>query len=531
MKILFVNGKIYTGKRFVSSLAIEDGKIVKDDGHFDECIDLNGRFVCAGFNDSHMHLLNYGKFLLSAKLNEHTSSLKELIEYGKTFLKENPLKEGQWLQGRGFNQDYFEDEKRMPERSDLDQISEDIPIVFTRTCGHSLCVNSKVLEIVGITKDTKDVPGGKIGKDENGQPNGLFYDNAMDLVTGKLPLPNKEDLKEMIQKACTSLNSFGITSVQSDDYCLYREIPFETVNEAYRELTEEGKLSVRVYEQCNFTKTEDLQDFLDKGYTTKTGDDFFRTGPLKLLGDGSLGSRTAYLSRPYDDDPETRGFPLFTAEEMEELVMTAHRNGMQIATHAIGDACLDQVLTAYEKALEAYPREDHRHGIVHCQISRPDQLKKIEDLRLHVYAQSVFLDYDNHIVERRAGKELASSSYRWKTLWKNGVTVSNGSDAPVEIPDVLKGIECAVTRTSLDGTGPYLPEEAFTIEEALSSFTDKGAYASFEEEKKGSLEEGYLADFVILDQDPFLTDPKKIHEIRVLETWLNGNRVYQSKDA
>ena len=202
---------------------------------------------------------------------------------------------------------------------------------------------------------------------------------------------------------------------------------------------------------------------------------------------------------------------------------------MQVAVHAIGDACLDRVLGAYEKALASHPREDHRHGIVHCQITRPDQLKKILDLHLHVYAQSIFLDYDIHMVKERVGEELASTSYSWKTLLNGGGTVSNGTDCPVELPDALACIQCAVTRKTLrDQAGPYLPEERFTVQEALDSYTSAGAYASFEEERKGKIAPGMMADFVVLGQNPFETEETALKDIPVLATYLNGKMVYRA---
>jgi len=193
--------------------------------------------------------------------------------------------------------------------------------------------------------------------------------------------------------------------------------------------------------------------------------------------------------------------------------------------HAIGDKCLDEVLEAFEKALEELPRPDHRHGIVHCQVTRPDQLNRIARLGLQVYVQSVFLDYDNHIVEKLLDPELLKTSYSWKTLIGKGVSVSNGSDCPVEEPDCLKGIQLAVTRTSLDGTGPYLPSEAFTVAEALDSFTFRGAEASFEEKVKGRIKEGQLADFVILDKDPFKVAPQDIRKIKVVATYFGGRKL------
>ncbi|MBO6061966.1 MAG: amidohydrolase family protein, partial [Clostridia bacterium] len=181
---------------------------------------------------------------------------------------------------------------------------------------------------------------------------------------------------------------------------------------------------------------------------------------------------------------------------------------------------------AFESALEKCPRTDHRHGIVHCQVSRVDQLERISRLGLHVYAQSIFLDYDNHIVEKVLDPSLVKTSYNWKTLMDLGVSVSNGSDCPVELPDAMRGIECAVTRTSLDGTGPYLPEQAFTVNEAIDSFTSRSAEASFEENEKGLIKKGYLADFVILGSDPFKSVHRSLHSIPVISTYLAGKQVY-----
>ena len=538
MKTIYYNGKVFTGSLpLAEAFSVENGKFVSvgSDKELlnsadpeDRTVDLCGRFVCAGFNDSHMHLLNLGQTLDHAPLAEHTSSLKELIGCLKAHLEAHPVKEGRWLRGRGWNQDYFTDVNRMPDKTDLDAVSSDIPIMITRACGHCCVVNSRALELAGIGADTVCPEGGAIGM-ENGEPDGRLFDNAMELLNGVLPVPDKAEIKEMIVLACKKLNSFGVTSSQTDDYCVFRDVPPETVNEAYRELAGEGKLTVRVYEQCNFTELEPLKRFVEAGGVTGTGDAMFRIGPLKMLGDGALGSRTAHLSVPYLDDPGNCGFSLFSPEHMNEMIAFANSHGMQVAVHAIGDACLDRVLDAIEQALELDPRPDHRHGIVHCQVTRTDQLDRIERLGLHVYAQSVFLDYDDHIVGRLLAPQLYRSSYNWKTLLDRGVTVSNGSDCPVELPDVMKGIECAVTRTSLDGFGPYLPDQAFTVEEALVSFTKSGARASFEEDLKGSIAPGQLADFVILGRDPFVEEKRSIHTIPIEETFLGGRSVYKAE--
>lgn len=536
MKTIYYHGQVYCGELPLKEAFIEaDGKFVfagtneealgqKAEG--DVLVDLEGRFVCSGFNDSHMHLLGLGNALSSARLDGHTGSLEEVVECLRSFMESRTLRENSWIMGRGWNQDYFSGEKRMPDRYDLDKVSETVPVCAVRACGHCLVVNSRALELLGVTANTPQPDGGSIGM-ENGQPDGRFFDNAMDMVYEAIPAPDKEEIKEMLLAACRMLNSYGVTSCQTDDYCAFRAVPWQTVNEAYRELEQEGKLTVRVYEQCNLTSLEDLKAFVEAGNRTGVGSSWFKLGPLKLLGDGALGARTAYLSRPYADDPSTCGIPVFSQETLDEMIGYANEQGMQAAVHAIGDACLDRVLNAYEKALAACPSEDHRHGIVHCQITRPDQLERIARLKLHIYAQSIFLDYDIHMVKERVGEELASTSYSWKTLMEKGVTVSNGTDCPVELPDALACMQCAVTRTTLrDHVGPYLPEQSFTVQEALDSYTLAGARASFEEETKGRIAPGMLADFVILGQNPFAVEAEKIREIPVEEVYVGGVKVW-----
>ena len=508
MKIVFKNGLVWTGDgQNASSFVVEDGKFAYVGNDVipgaDESVDLKGAFVCPGFNDSHMHLLGYGRVLSQADLREHSKSLEEMLAY----LKTRPIVSGQWLIGRGFNQDYFKDGARLPSRSDLDEVSRDVPVVLTRVCGHMCVVNSKALEVAGIA----------------GHEDGRFYDNDMRLIFDRIPKPSRSELKKMIILACEKLNRSGITSVQTDDYCVFRNVPPSQINDIYLELEREGALTIRVREQCNFTTFEELKSFVDSGEAKKASE-LFRIGPVKLLGDGSLGSRTAHLTKPYKGSNEY-GFSLFSLEYLQEMISYAHKKGLQVIVHAIGDACLDEVLEAFERALEELPRPDHRHGIVHCQVTRSDQLDRIARLGLHVYAQSVFLDYDNHIVEKLLDPELLKTSYSWKTLIEKGVSVSNGSDCPVEEPDCLKGIQLAVTRTSLDGTGPYLPSEAFTVAEALDSFTFRGAEASFEEKVKGRIREGQLADFVILDKDPFKVAPQDIRKIKVVAAYLGGRKL------
>ena len=235
MKTIYYNGRIYTGQLpFQEAFAVEGSRflqvgdteqLLRLAGEEDTLVDLGGHFVCAGFNDSHMHLLNFGQFLYGAQLAGHTSSLSELLSFLKDYLLAHPVREGQWVTGRGWNHDYFSDTDRMPDRRDLDAVSTDVPIAITRACGHCCVVNSCALALAGIDSDTPDPPGGTIGR-ENGQPDGRLYENAMDMLTGVLPVPDKETIKDMLRLGCAELNRYGVTSVQSDDYNVFKTVPF-----------------------------------------------------------------------------------------------------------------------------------------------------------------------------------------------------------------------------------------------------------------------------------------------------------------
>ncbi len=537
MKQLYINGKVFTDKLpLVDAFAVEDGKFVAvgtneevkavmNDG--DEVIDLGGKFVVAGFIDSHMHVVNFGSVMGYCDLMSNTTSIEVLIQAMKNFIEENKIPKGQLVIGRGFNQDYFCDFDEIPTRHELDKISTEHPVVIVRCCGHALVVNTYALEAFGLDGTQPQVEGGQYDVDENGYPTGVFRDSAMGMIYSKQPQVTKEDVKDMILKAQKALNSYGVTSAHSDDLTSVA-IGYEEVISAYKELEAEGKLTVRVYEQSQITDPEELKKFLAKGYNTGVGTDFFKIGPLKILGDGSLGARTAFLSGEYADAPGEKGLAIFTQEEFDELIDIAHSSGMQVAIHAIGDGIMDRILTSYEKAFAANPRKDHRSGIVHVQITRPDQLEKMKKLGLHAYIQSIFIDYDSHIVEARVGEKLAKSSYAFHTLRKMGVHVSNGTDCPVEMPIAMKGIQCAVTRQPISEDIPaYRPEEAMTVEEALQSYTTQSAHAAFEENVKGSIKEGYLADFVILTANPFEIAPNKLSTIEAEKTFVGGRLVYE----
>ena len=536
MDTIFYNGKIYTmekGWGVQSAVAVQDG-IIQRVGQDEEilalktseteCIDLKGKTMLPGFTDSHMHLLSYGYSL--EKVNFYSArSVDDLVELAKAFLAERPYLT--WLQGRGWNQEYWT-EVRFPNRYDLDRISCDIPMSFTRACGHIIVCNSKALEVMGVTKDTPDPFGGQIDRDENGEPLGIFREAARDIVYNALPDLQVEDIKRMLKNGMDGLVKAGITEVQTDDFEALPPGQYQKVLDAYHQLEEEGGLKVRVFEQCLLASQDLLEKFLSEGHTTGEGTPMFRVGPLKLMADGSLGGRTAYLARPYADDPSTEGIPVFTQEQLDKLVLTAQKAGMMSAVHCIGCGAAEMTMHAIEAAQLACPKPDLRHAIVHCQITDRPLLEKFAKLNVVAHIQPAFVDDDIPIVEARVGKELTQTSYNWKTLQDMGVCIAGGSDSPVIDFSVMNGIYCAVTRQRLNGEpeGGWLPDQKLTAEEAVQAYTVGGAYASYDERVRGTIRNGKYADLVVLDQDIFQIPSEEIKDVKVDMTVLNGKTVY-----
>ena len=532
MTTCYYNAHIFTADQSrAECFVVEAGRFVFVGSHKEalsrypqaQQIDLRGQFVCPGFNDSHMHLLNLGNMLTQAQLSPVTRTLAGVLRTLGEYVSQHT--DDPWILGRGWNHDYFEDANRYPNRDDLDAVCPDKPCLITRACGHVAIANSRALALAGLDQSAPHVDGGRVATDENGRPNGLLEENAIDLVTNIIPTPSREQIKQKLVMAMEHVNRFGITSVQSDDFSSTKA-PFEEVIAAYLELKAEGKMTVRVTEQCLLHDKETLLRFLNQGYCTGWGDEWFRMGPLKLIGDGSLGSRTALLRQPYSDAPDTCGIAIYSQEALDELIEIAHAHGMQVAIHAIGDGAADLVLDAVERAQKLHPRNDARHGIVHAQILTQEQVKRMKALNMHAYIQPIFLDYDTKIVYPRIGNR-ADEAYPAASLLRAGVTISSGSDSPVEPPDVMTGIQCAVTRKPVtrEVEHAYLPHEALSLSQALISFTADGAYASFETDVKGRIREGMLADFVVLGIDPFETDPQYIHKIPIKQTCVGGKQV------
>ena len=532
MNTILKNGKIYVNKgNFEEAIYIKDGivqqfgsnvEILKNTA--DNIVDLCGRTVLPGFNDSHMHLLGVGVAMTTCNLTS-AKSIEDIIQLGQNFLEEN--ESIQALAGRGWNQDYFiHGENRLPNRQDLDKISTDIPIVFSRVCGHVYIGNTKAIELLDVDENTR-VDGGVIELGIDGKPNGVFNENAIGLIGSAIPSKSDQDIEKDFLTAANYALSVGLTSVQSNDVGgSGTEAMYNIINNIYKD----EKLKLRYSHQFNFQDINDFENYLETEHLTGQYDEnFLSKGVLKLFKDGSLGARTAVMLEDYKDSPGIRGVSALTDKQLQDLCDLATENGIQVVTHAIGDGAIESVINAYEKTM-VNGENPLRHGIVHCQITSKAQLERIAKLNIPVMYQPIFLDYDINIVEDRVGKELASTSYAFNSLYKLGAHVSLGTDAPVEDCNPFPNIYCAVNRLCIDGTpkGGFNPSEKMELEDAIDAYTIGSAYNEFKEGFKGRLMPNYVADLIILDRDIFTIDPLEIKDIKVLKTMIDGEFVFEA---
>jgi predicted amidohydrolase YtcJ len=516
--LVLVNGNIITmnpSQPQAQAVAVKDGRIAKvganreirsSSGEDTQVIDLEGKTALPGFTDAHIHMAGFGKSLAEINLRDF-GSIEEMQKELKRGVRD-AKEEEEWILGRGWDQERLI-EKRYPTRWDLDTVSSDNPVVLTRVCGHLCIANSKALEKACITAETASPSGGKIDKDpRTGEPTGILRENAMALVHRVIPKPSEHQMMEACDKACRKAVEAGLTSVH-----WIIDSPAEIL--AIQKLNSQKKLPLRVYMQIPV----DLLDHLIRlGLSTGFGDDMVRIGGVKIFGDGSLGARTAALNAPYTDAPSTKGMPLYRMDKLEELVTKVHEAGLQLVVHAIGDHAIDMVLTALENTLKKLPREDHRHRIEHASVLSADLIARMEKLSVIASVQPHFVVSDFWIVDR-LGKQRAKWVYPFKTLIEERIITVGGSDCPIEPISPLRGIWAAVSRK------PF-PEQRITVSAALRMYTIDAAFASFEEDIKGSIEVGKLADFVVLSNDPRRVPIKQTKEIEVEMTLVGGSMVF-----
>lgn len=527
MRRLWFNGAVVSMDPAMTrheAIGVEGGKIVflgtiRDalTQDWDEKRDLDGAMVLPGFTDSHMHLLHYAWLRRNLSLFG-VSSIEELIQRCRERVQQD---RPAYLIAQGWNHNTME-EGRLVTRQDLDRVSTRIPVCALRACLHIGACNTVMLDRIRSLPHVEPEVLAKVDFE-----NGILREEALHLYSDVLPAANDDAVRNLILLAQRELNAAGITCVNSDDLRTIPGVdPFHLI-ELFREMERQGELTLRIIEQCQIYR-EDFDRFQSVRSDPSDRDSLFRTGPRKLLQDGSLGARSAEMEEGYADAPDNFGIPIYTEEELFQYIDAAHRTHMDVAVHTIGDLALRKTCDAFERAEKAYKWPDHRHGVVHAQITTPALLRRMKALGLQVFIQPIFIDADMKIIAQRVGEAHARECYNWKTMIDLGLHTSGGSDCPVEPFDVLDNLRAAITRKDRAGCQVYLPEEALTAEQAVRLFTTQAAWASRDEAVRGALLPGMQADLVILDRDIFAIDPDTIPQTVVLETVLAGKTVYQA---
>ena len=538
---LFINGEIYSmkkeGEKF-QSLGVKDGKIIflgtDEEGKnisSKELIDLKGKMMIPGMADAHLHLYAYCQNLTFVDLSK-VHNINEMINLMKEKVKN--VKKGDWVKGVNFDQSKWK-ENRFPTLEEMNSISKDNPVIIKRCCLHAVVANSKALEIAGIGKNYQAGSGGIVELDKNGMPNGILREQSTKVFDDILPDPLKdiEVQKKIMQDVLNDMSSKGITTIHTYAAKIWQYN--EDIN-IYKNFEKEGKLPLRV--------TVCIDELFEPEILTKEKlNNPYRKvqlGAYKIFSDGSMGSRSAALKKPYSDDPQNSGFMLFTQEELNNKILTGYEHGLQPAIHAIGDRALDMTLAAIEYTLKTTKEkgmtdEEQKNRlpfrIIHVQMIDDDLLKRMKKLPLVLDIQPIFLCTDLHWIEDRIGKERLKGSFALKTMEKAGLIQTGGSDCPVETYEPLKGIYAAVTRQDMEGypTEGFLPEERLSVYEALCMYTKNVPYATGQESVLGTLEIGKFADLTVLEKNLFKIDKKEIKDVKVEQTYVAGNCVFMIK--
>ena len=510
-------------ERFSGLVIGDDGKIVQviPEGAMmklsgvDTVVDGGGRTLLPGLIDAHGHVMGLGESAMQLDL-VGTASLADLQARLRDYAAARPA--DPWIVGRGWNQELWTD-KRFPTAADLDAVVPDRPVILERVDGHAVVVNNAALKAAGVTAGTKAAAGGEIERDATGKPTGLLIDAATELVAAKVPPPTPAQLDGALAKAQEALLAVGITGVAD----------MGTGVEAwqtYRRAGEAGRLQVRLMSYAS--DVEPMRALAPNGPTDWLYGDRLRMGGIKIYADGALGSRGAWLKRPYADKPETSGLRFLTDEELRAKLDEAAKIGIQPVIHAIGDAANAQAIAAYEWLGQRYPG-DRRWRIEHVQVVDPADIPRIGKAGIIASMQPVHQTSDRTMAEARLGPDRLAGAYAWQSMLRSGAKLAFGSDFPVESPNPFSGLAAAISRQDMQGQPPggWIPAERLTFEQALTAFTRDAAYAGYAEGKIGSLEPGKWADFILVDRDPTKIDAQSLARTEVLETWVAGKKVWE----
>lgn len=529
---IYINGNIYTveaGQPKAPALAVIGQKLVfvgSNEGAKElvgaktKIVDLKGKTVIPGLIEGHMHYTREGAFLL--QVNAFWLPKEEIL--AKVKAEADRLPPGTWIVGSGWNQEVWPD-RQFPSKAELDAVAPNHPVSLTRTDGHALWVNSKALEMAGIDQSTPVPAGGIIEKNANGELTGLLFENAMALVRSKITPLSTERLKEAMLKAQAELFSYGLTSALSAGNLTMNSV--EDIN-IMKSLYQDGQLKIRLYAMIN---AEHAAPYYKSGPEIALFDNRLTVRAVKFYADGALGSRTALMLDDYSDREDWKGVERTSRDKLLAGFREASKAGFQLANHAIGDAGVRNTIDLFEQIMkEQNISANHRWRIEHFQVTTANDIERMAKLKIIPVMQAVHATSDKNMAENRIGADRIKYAYAWRKVLNAGMTIVNGSDAPIELVNPYHGLYASVTRMDRDGNPPggWYPEEKMTREEALKSFTIWAAYGQFEENLKGSLKPGKLADFVVIDRDYMTCPASEIKDINALMTVVGGEIVYRS---
>ncbi|MBL4580516.1 MAG: amidohydrolase [Gammaproteobacteria bacterium] len=480
----------------------------------DVLIDGAGQTLMPGLIDAHGHMLNYGLSLLRVDLRG-TETEEEAVQRVVDFTENNEQLE--WIQGRGWNQVLW-DSNEFPTAASLDAAFPDKPVWLRRVDGHAGWANSAAMKLAGVDRRTEDPEGGQIIRDEDGNPTGVFIDNAEDLINSAISPLNPEELRSALSTAMLELAKQGLTSVHDAG-------AQSSVIEAYKKLLDDGPLPIRVNVMLSAGDSFFEQRLKEGHY--RSMDDTLTMNSVKISADGALGSRGAAMIDDYSDLSGHTGLLLHKPERLEYFMRAAMNAGFQVNTHAIGDNANKVVLDSYEKLIAQTNSRGLRHRIEHAQILRYEDILRFAELGVIPSMQATHATSDKNMAVDRIGDVRIQGAYAWRKLIDAGALIANGSDFPVESPNPFFGLHAAITRQDKNNQPPggWFPEEKMSIIEAFASFTIDAAYSGHQENLLGTLEPGKKADFIILDRDMFAIDESEIWQIEVEETWVNGQQI------
>jgi predicted amidohydrolase YtcJ len=482
--------------------------------------DLQGRSVFPGLIDAHAHFIGLAQSLTRADL-VGAKNLDEVIDRLQAF--ETTLAENDWLVGRGWDQNDWPGQQ-FPSKADLDRAFPERVVWLERIDGHAGWGNSAALAAVDRDLSGDWQPkGGRIHRDEHGEATGIFIDGATAMLDKLVPPVSEERLQAAIDEATEILLSNGLTGVHDAG------LSWENI-QLLKERADQGRLGVRIYAMTDGVG-EALEQLCANGYLEHSSGRLIARA-MKLYSDGALGSRGAALLEDYSDEPGSRGLLFVSDEEMQEAVRQALECNLQIGVHAIGDGGNRQVLDAYAAETPAFPENPGRHRIEHSQVIELGDIQRFADMNLIASMQPIHATSDMYWAEERLGPDRILGAYAWRRLLDAGVRLALGSDFPVEQVNPMLGIYAAVSRKDLEGNpeGGWYPDQVLSRDEAISGFTRDAAWAAFMESEVGSLEAGKRADFIVLDRDLMTVEAFRIPQTRVLQTWLDGQLVWQAED-